>query len=163
MFFRILISVVVRFLRNALHFIGVASGLLLAVVSVASPAYAQSDTELLALNKRVIELYHAGKYGEAIPLAERYAEAMKLRGADRPEYAIALNNLAVLLEEGFGRYEESEKLKRRALAIDEKSFGLEHPNVATDLNNLAQLLKATNRLGEAEPLMRRALSIDEKS
>ena len=26
---------------------------------------------------------------------------------------------------------------RRALAIDEKSYGPEHPNVATDLNNLA--------------------------
>ena len=33
----------------------------------------------------------------------------------------------------------------------------------SDLNNLAQLLKATNRLAEAEPLMRRALAIDEKS
>ena len=48
---------------------------------------------------------------------------------------------------------------RRALAIDEASFGPEHPNVASDLNNLAQLLQATNRLAEAEPLMRRALAI----
>ncbi|HRC87100.1 MAG TPA: tetratricopeptide repeat protein, partial [Thermoanaerobaculia bacterium] len=47
--------------------------------------------------------------------------------------------------------------------IDEASYGPEHPNVATALNNLAQLLKATNRLGEAEPLMRRALAIDEAS
>ena len=39
-----------------------------------------------------------------------------------------------------------------ALVIDEKSFGENHPNVARDLNNLAQLLKATNRLTEAEPL-----------
>ena len=52
---------------------------------------------------------------------------------------------------------------RRALAIDEKSFGPDHPNVAIDLNNLAQLLQATNRLAEAEPLYRRALAIDEKS
>ena len=36
-------------------------------------------------------------------------------------------------------------------------------NTATILNNLAPLLKATNRLAEAEPLMRRALEIDEKS
>ena len=35
------------------------------------------------------------------------------------------------------------------------------PAVAIDLNNLAQLLQATNRLAEAEPLMRRALAIDE--
>ena len=32
---------------------------------------------------------------------------------------------------------------RRALAIDEKSVGPEHPSVAIDLNNLAQLLQAT--------------------
>ena len=61
------------------------------------------------------------------------------------------------------RLAEAEPLMRRALAIDEKSFGPEHPNVAISLNNLAQLLQATNRLAEAEPLMRRALAIDEKS
>ena len=52
---------------------------------------------------------------------------------------------------------------RRALAIDEQSYGPEHPNVAIRLNNLAQLLQATNRLSEAEPLMRQALAIDEQS
>lgn len=35
----------------------------------------------------------------------------------------------------------------------------DHPNVARDLNNLAQLLQATNRLAEAEPLSRRATLI----
>ena len=48
---------------------------------------------------------------------------------------------------------------RRALAIDEQSYGQDHPNVARDLNNLAQLLQDTNRLSEAGPLYRRALSI----
>jgi hypothetical protein len=48
---------------------------------------------------------------------------------------------------------------RRALAIDERSFGADHPKVATRLNNLGQLLKASNRLGEAEPPMRRGLQI----
>ena len=43
--------------------------------------------------------------------------------------------------------------------MDQASFGKDHPDVAIDLNNLAQLLKATNRLAEAEPLMRRALGI----
>jgi hypothetical protein len=52
---------------------------------------------------------------------------------------------------------------RRALAIDEASFGNEHPDVAIDLNNLALLLQATNRLSEAEPLMRRAVEIWEHS
>jgi len=52
---------------------------------------------------------------------------------------------------------------RRALAINEKSYGPEHPTVALCLNNLAQLLQDTNRLEEAEPLMRRALAINEKT
>jgi hypothetical protein len=52
---------------------------------------------------------------------------------------------------------------RRALAIDEASFGTDHPDVARDLNNLAQLLKTTNRLADAEPLLRRALAICIKS
>jgi hypothetical protein len=50
-------------------------------------------------------------------------------------------------------------LSRRALAIDEASYGPDHPNVAIRLNNLALLLQATNRLGEAEPLSRRCLEI----
>ena len=47
---------------------------------------------------------------------------------------------------------EAQPLIRRALAIDEASFGDNHPNVAIPLNNLALLLKATNRLADAEPL-----------
>jgi len=57
------------------------------------------------------------------------------------------------------RLEEAEPLYRRALAIDEQSYGPNHPAVATVLNNLAELLGATNRLEEAEPLYRRALRI----
>jgi hypothetical protein len=52
---------------------------------------------------------------------------------------------------------------RRALAITEASFGPDHPDVVIRLNNLAQLLQATNRLAEAEPLMRRSLAIGEAS
>ncbi len=73
-----------------------------------------------------------------------------------------LNNLAHLLKTT-NRLGEAEPLMRRALAIHEASYGLDHPNVAVGLNNLAHLLQATNRLGEAEPLMRRALAINESS
>ncbi len=60
-----------------------------------------------------------------------------------------------------GEWSRSELLIRRALEMDEARYGKDHPEVATDLNNLAQLLKATNRLAEAEPLMQKALEIDE--
>ena len=38
---------------------------------------------------------------------------------------------------------------RRALAIDEQSFGPEHPTVAIRLNNLAMLLKDTEMKQES--------------
>ncbi len=52
---------------------------------------------------------------------------------------------------------------RRAVTIDEESCGRGHPNVAIRLNNLAQLLKPTNRAEKVEPMMRRTIEIDEKN
>ena len=49
------------------------------------------------------------------------------------------------------------------MAIDEHSYGPDHPNVASDLAGLASLLQDTNRLSAAEPLIQRALAIDEHS
>jgi tetratricopeptide (TPR) repeat protein len=73
-----------------------------------------------------------------------------------------LSDLGILLW-AKGLYSEAEPLVRHALATAEASFGNQHPNVAVPLNNLAWLLKETNRLDEAEPLMRRALDIDQAS
>ena len=61
------------------------------------------------------------------------------------------------------RLVEAELIYRRALAIDEKSLGPDHPAVCSVLNNLAGLLQHTNRLSEAEPLYRRALAIGEEN
>jgi tetratricopeptide (TPR) repeat protein len=82
------------------------------------------------------------------------------RGAAEGAY---LANQAFGPLRNFGNFAEAEPLIRRALAVDERSFGPNHPNVATCLNNLATLLYETNRLEEAEPLYRRALAIDEQS
>ncbi|HEX3131202.1 MAG TPA: tetratricopeptide repeat protein [Thermoanaerobaculia bacterium] len=71
-----------------------------------------------------------------------------------------MSELAIYLH-ARGCFAEAEPLMRRALAIDEVSFGNNHPNVAVRLNNLALLLNDTNRLAEAEPLIRRALAIAE--
>ena len=123
----------------------------------------ESDPELDALNVQVVELLNGGKFAEAMRLAQRSIELTKTSyGEDHRRYALALNNLATLLEDT-NRLAEAEPLMRRALAIGEKSLGAEHPDVARYANNLALLLQHTNRLAEAEPLMRRALTINEKS
>ena len=105
------------------------------LVAGSAPSIAQlvSDSELEPLNARVITLYQAGKYAEAIPLAERYVAGIKARSGDNaPDYATALNNLGELLRAS-NRLADAEPLFRRALDIDEKSFGPEHPNVLIDL------------------------------
>jgi tetratricopeptide (TPR) repeat protein len=62
-----------------------------------------------------------------------------------------------------GLYPRAEIFSQRALAIDEASFGKDHPKIAIRLNNLAALYQATNRLNKAELLCSRALAIDEAS
>ena len=73
-----------------------------------------------------------------------------------------MGNLASLLW-AKALHHQAEDLGRRALQLDEVTFGAESTQVALRLNNLAQTLKATNRLEDAEPMMRRALAIEERS
>jgi CHAT domain-containing protein/Tfp pilus assembly protein PilF len=118
---------------------------------------AQSEVELKRLHQRIDELFRAGKYYEAVPLAERYVKAVQAHPA---EYPTALSMLAALLQNA-NRPAAAEPLCRRALALLEESLGAEHPKVATALDDLGVALSALDRLDEAEPLFRRALAIDE--
>ena len=141
----------------------VAAVLLAGAMGAASPARAQSDAELKALNSEVQELRRVAKYREALAVAERYVAAAKREhGEEHSEYGIAITWMARLLRDT-NRWAEAEPLMRRALVIAEKSRGPEHHEVAAMLHNLADLLRTTNRHGEAEPLIRRALAIDEKA
>ena len=72
-----------------------------------------------------------------------------------------LNNLA-LLYHAAGEYSKAKSLYERALNIDEKVYGYEHPNVARDLSNLAGFYYAMGKLEKAKPFYKRALNIDEK-
>jgi tetratricopeptide (TPR) repeat protein len=96
------------------------------------------------------------------PHAEALIKNTQSHGMNATPVGILANQYAVFLY-ARANYTQAEPLYRRALTIDEASFGPDHPYVAIDLNNLAQLLQATNRLPDAEPLMRRALAIDEAS
>ena len=60
------------------------------------------------LDQTAIKLAKAGKYAEAVPLAERYLKEMKSRyGEEHRKYAVALNNLASRYQQQ-GRYAEAE-------------------------------------------------------
>jgi tetratricopeptide (TPR) repeat protein len=125
----------------------------------------EADAELAEaeqLMQQVIELYNQGQYADAIPLAERaLAIREKVLGAEHPDVATSLNNLA-LLYRAMGNYPQAEPLLQRALAIREKMLGAEHPDVATSLGNLALLYDEMGSYQQAEPLYQRALAIRER-
>jgi len=76
-------------------------------------------------------------------------------------FANLLNNLA-LLHFNQDSYDKAEPLMQRALAINEKELGEEHPTVARTLKNYAALLRQTNRATQADELDARAKAIQKK-
>jgi tetratricopeptide (TPR) repeat protein len=115
------------------------------------------------INYLGIALLQAGHYPEAEPHLNRaLAIREKSLGADHPDTATSLNNLAELCKLQ-GKYAEAEPLLKRALAILEKSLGADHPSTATSLINLGLLYKLQGKYTEAEPLYKRALAIREES
>src|SRR5204862_6624396 len=64
-------------------------------VHARSPAPTKSEAD--KLDRQVVQLYQAGKYSEAIPIAIKIlALREKALGPNHPTTAMALNNLAVL-------------------------------------------------------------------
>ena len=72
--------------------------------------------------------------------------------------ATSLSNLAGLYMSQ-GHYAQADPLFKRSLAIFEKIFGTDHPNVATILENLAGVYRKANRTSEAQELKDRAAKI----
>jgi tetratricopeptide (TPR) repeat protein len=62
-----------------------------------------------------------------------------------------------------GKYADAEGLYKRALAITEKAFGADHPDVANSLNNLALVYQEQGKYLDAEGLYKRTLAIREKA
>ena len=61
-----------------------------------------------------------------------------------------------------GNYAGAESLFREVLERYEVIFGGEHPNIATTLNNLAEVLRRQGRADESEPVQRRCLAMRRK-
>src|SRR5947207_12046554 len=99
---------------------------------VASSSGAQTEAkpdDLSSLLGQARQLYEAGKYAEAVPLAQRAVELAEKRfGPEHPNVATSLNYLAELYHEQ-GRYAEAVPLPQRAVDLAEKQFGPEHPDV----------------------------------
>ena len=132
-------------------------------LSAGAPSPAPHLSQADKLDRQVQELFKAGKYSEAIPLATQSLHFReKMLGPEHAGTATSLNNLAQLYQ-AMGDYTKAEPLLQRALQIREKALGPEHPGTAESLNNLAQLYQAMGDYTKAEPLLQRALKIREKA
>jgi CHAT domain-containing protein/tetratricopeptide (TPR) repeat protein len=131
---------------------------------VAGPASGQSsDIDLNDFPRRIEELAQAGRYAEAVSLAERYVARTRRRYGEKDiEFATAIAWLGFVYK-AQGRYAEAEPLYKRALAIREKVLGLDHLDVVGSLNHLAGLYYTQGRYAEAEPLYKRDLAITENA
>jgi tetratricopeptide (TPR) repeat protein len=100
-----------------------------------APASAQ-PADIKAIDKTFQDHYAHGNYSAAQIEAQQLERLVKARfGADNPDYAVALNKLALVYWKQ-GKYSEAEALHKRALAIRKTALGANHPAVGQSLNNL---------------------------
>src|SRR5690348_12217009 len=97
-------------------------------LSLGAPSRTEVD-EASVLTQQMKQLYRAGKYTEALPLAQK---SLVLRerefGADDANVAMPLNDLGTI-HYNLGQFAVAEPLYNRALAIREKTLGPDHPEV----------------------------------
>jgi CHAT domain-containing protein/tetratricopeptide (TPR) repeat protein len=134
---------------------------LLLAASFSPPAAAQ-DARWRQLTEQASQLRDHGKIVEATPLAQEAVRvAQATYGPDRPQVALSLNLLGLLLKEQ-EKFVDAETALRSALAINVKVYGQESRDVATILNNLADLYRIEGKYADGEKLFLQALSIHEK-
>ncbi|HYP90658.1 MAG TPA: tetratricopeptide repeat-containing protein kinase family protein, partial [Polyangiaceae bacterium] len=105
-------------------------------------------------------LVERGRYDAALPILKGAAALLQARGDQPLELRFALSDLANA-QFYLGHYEESQRLNLELLALDRKTLGEEHANVADDLINLAVIQQEHGNYAESERLNRQALIITE--
>ena len=113
-----------------------------------------------SLDRQITQLKAAGKYAEAVPLAQRALALAEKKGANSPAVAKALDTLAGLYE-AQNKYAEAEPLLKRSLAIREKSPG--QPDVAASRERLAVAYDKMGRASDAQAVRGQRTVLDEKS
>jgi tetratricopeptide (TPR) repeat protein len=118
--------------------------------------------------KAVNCVYPSGLQVEQWPRCLRYLAQAQVCASLIEQYRMQLIEAGYLLGKTadylseHALYAEAEPLYRRTLDIREQQLGLEHPDTADILNNLAGLYYAQGRYTEAESLYQRALAIWEQ-
>lgn len=109
-----------------------------------------------------------GLLAEGCNLAEESLAIREELGPTHPRVADATTNLGIVAEattnlgivaDRLGKSEESERLLKEALEIQQRVMGVDETAAAMNLNNLGALASRLARFSEAEGYYRRALEI----
>jgi len=101
--------------------------------------------------------YHDGEYQGAQALLERALDETRTAYRRGDSYERLGATYAAL-----GKFQEAEGAYREALRLKESSLGSRHREIASILNNLADLAYLLDKHGETEALYRRALDINRR-
>jgi CHAT domain-containing protein/Tfp pilus assembly protein PilF len=114
-------------------------------------------------NAKAIELVTAGKYVEAVPLDARAFEiAEKYFSGDDARLGVFLNSHGYLQRQQ-GNYPASDQTLQRALALNEKALGREHPQTVDSMRNLGLLYRSMNDYAKADKMFRDVLALTGKT
>jgi len=113
------------------------------------------------LNTSLVELYKAGKFDQALPVARRLLELReKMFGPEDPVVGIALSNLAEIYR-ARKKYDEAQPLYRRSLGILERDPAANSQSLINVLEGLAEFAFAKRDYKGSSGLLARALALKE--
>lgn len=122
-------------------------------------ARAQGPAQLQTLKTKLDELISAGKYTDAVPVAETIVSVTE--AADPLNLDTALEALAELYKKA-GRTGDAEPLLKRVIQSRGRILGEHHPDLAGPLESLGENFEAANRQREAADVYSRLLEIRER-
>lgn len=139
---------------------GFEAAILLLVALSFSVARADSAADLAKMRTQFDTLATANKTAAAEAVGKK-ALALAEQTKDQ-RYIITWLDRLTALYRAAARYADAEPYSKRALELEGKYSGLDHPNYAGALTNRANLLCDQNKYAEAESLFKRALAIYQK-
>lgn len=113
------------------------------------------------LNTSLVELYKAGKFDQALPVARRLVELReKMFGPEDPVVGIALSNLAEIYR-ARNKNDEAQPLYRRSLEILERDPTANSQSLINVLERLADVAFEKRDYKGSSGLLARALAVKE--
>ena len=118
---------------------------------------------LVTIGRFILPWLSSGIFGMLLALAGLSASCANAGGVQGA--GVEWETLTRETEELYraGEYDRAVVVAKKALEVAEKSVGTDHPDVATSLNNLAELYTTRGQYAQAEPLYKRSLAIMEKA